>query len=114
MFNPRTDLPDPGVLAMLGTAFYTLALLGDAALTRYGVWYRGMVESNPLIKNKYYNLTKTSGGTFIDGAARIGLVTATVAVSDRFGVDKAWFFLMLSAAPVAMIVRNYLLIRKLK
>jgi hypothetical protein len=112
MFNPRTDLPDPGVLAMLGTAFYTVALLGDVAITRYGIWYRGLVEKNPLIKNKYYDLTKTSGGTFIDGAARIGLVTATVAASDHFGVDKAWFFLMCSVAPIAMIVRNYLLLKK--
>ncbi len=112
MFDPRT-LPDPGFWTDVSWVYLWLALLADCLITRWGVWYYGFVEANPLIRNKYWDLTKSAGLTFLDACLRLALVGGLLALSDHFGYDTWQLPVLCSAGPLFGVIHNLLLIRKL-
>jgi hypothetical protein len=113
MFDPRT-LPDPGFWTDLSWVGLWVALLADMLITRWGVWNYGFVEKNPLIRNKYWDLTKNAGLSFLDGCLRLGLVCGLLAASDHFGVDRWYLPVLCSAGSLFGVVHNLILIRRLK
>ena|SRR6266403_1420001 len=98
----------------VGILILWVLLLGDILYTRYGVWYKGMVEKNPLIRNRFYDLTKSGGLTFADCMLKFALVVVLAGTCRHYGLDNSGLIPFIACvAPAAVITRNALLLRKI-
>lgn len=101
----------------IAVMFLYVSLLADLFVTRWGVWNYGLVEKNPLIRNRFWDLTKSAGLSFVDGAIRTGLIGAYATASDYLGLsdDSLWYVPLIFAAPsLVWVVKNLVLIRRFR
>lgn len=98
----------------ISVAFVLLyaAALADIFVTRWGVWYKGLKEANPLAKW----FTRNAYTTFLDGVLKLVLLCVLAKSLEHLGYARDKYFWMplgLAAVPLFNAFRNFLLLRKL-